>query len=367
MMRMLGNIRKRLECFALEHRHPVKGLKAIRKLHKEMVKTRGIDRGSLSVANEANWKSRIYSMLIAYPELYEVAEAFFCDRLEIIKKCNSDTDDPICVVVEKNDLVRLRAGIESHRRLGIKRFVIIDNASSDGTLEWLISQEDVDVVTVSVPYSTDRREAWVNRVVAHYGESRWYLVVDSDEILGYSGCEERSIDMVVKKLENDGQCRARALMVDMYAQSDFYTQGRREDFLDECVYFDSDTYRKEPRRHLDLICGGPRERLFKQSPWLTKYPLFTLGKRGVECKSHFLFPLFANTGTTCLLFLRHYKFLPGDLEEYKNRVSNGSYYNGSSQYKRYVEVLDKDNALDFVYQGTTRYVNSRSFDALMNL
>lgn len=359
---------ERLECLALEWRHPIAGAKVANWIERDILRNNGAAHvGTLTIGDPKGWMRRFKAMLRAYPNLAEVAEAFFVDRIDFVKKSEEPISGPICVVVEKNDLERLRAGIAHHRTLGIRRFVVVDNASRDDTLEWLTGQSDVDVVSVEIPYTTNRREAWVNRVIAHYGVDHWYLVVDSDEMLVYSGCEKSSVDRLISECEAAGKTRLRALMVDMYARAGYFEFGERSEFLSECVYFDSDTYRRCPRRHLDLVCGGPRERVFGQAPWLTKYPLFKLGPRGVECKSHFLFPLAENRGTQCALILKHYKFLPGDGKEYERRAESGTYYNGSSQYRKYISVIERESTLDFFYPGTKRYVDSRSFESLSRL
>lgn len=362
------SVRERLECLALEWRHPIAGAKAARQIARAAFQDNNTAYvGTLTIGNTKDWMGRFKAMLRAYPNLSEVAEAFFDDRMDFVKKSEESFTGPICVVVEKNDLERLEGGVNHHRKLGIRRFVVVDNASDDGTLEWLANQQDIDVVKVEAPYTTNRREAWINRVIAHYGTDRWYLVVDSDEMLVYPGCEERGIDSLVSACDSAGETRLRALMVDMYAKPGYFETGKRSRFLSECVYFDSDTYRKCPRRHLDLVCGGPRERVFEQAPWLTKYPLFKPGPKCVECKSHFLFPLAENKGTRCDLFLKHYKFIPGDGKEYERRAKSGTYHNGSSQYRKYMSVMEQETALDFFYPGTTRYVNSRSFEPLSEL
>ena len=357
-----------LECLALEWKHPFAGAKAAHRLARAMSRDNvQAQVGSLTISDSKAWLRKFNAMLRAYPGLIEMSEAFFCNRMDFVKKSDEDCASLVCIIVEKNDLIRLSAVIAHHRKLGVRRFVVIDNSSDDGTLEWLSRQSDVDVVSVKVPYTTDRREAWVNRVIAHYGDNRWYLVVDSDEMLVYPGCEEHGIDSLISDCEESGETRIRALMVDMYAKPGYFEVGERSAFLSECVYFDSDTYYVYPRRHLDLVCGGPRERVFKQAPWLTKYPLFKPGAKGVECRSHFLFPLAGNRGTRCKVFLKHYKFLPGDSKEYERRAKSGVYYNGSVQYHRYMSVLRRSDILDFFYPGTKRYIDSHSFEQISGM
>ena len=346
-----------------EKRHLIQGLKTYLSLAIDDRKQQSSELGSLVIKDASGWRRRFRDMLFALPDLGEVAESFFSDRMDLLRVASNVREGIVCIIVERNDLVRLKANIKHHRRIGVGRFVVVDNVSDRETLEWLRQQDDVDIVRVRTPYSTNRREAWINRVISYYGTDRWYLVVDSDEMLdiGFEG--HAALEPLVKELERVGCSRARALMVDMYARPEYYAEGRRDQFLSECVYFDIDTYSKEAFRELDAIYGGPRERVFGQSALLTKYPLFYPGKRGVECKSHFPFPLCENTDSECGLYLRHYKFIPGDAGEYKRRALNGGYYNSSSQYKRYLEVISKNNddRLNFYYNGSARYSGPSSF------
>lgn len=325
------------------------------------------DVGSLTIKKEIDWHRRFRKLLIAYPGLYEIAESFWSDRIEIIKQASICDKEPICICIQKNDLIRIKENIKHHRSIGITQFVILDNASTDGSVEWLTNQSDVTVLRTKQPYTTNRREAWINRIISYYGTSRWYLIVDSDELLTYWDCETTDIRRLIEWCEGEHIDRMRAMMIDMYAEPSYYENGDRRRFVDQCNCFDVGTYHFDFNRQLDLVCGGPRERVFGQAPWLTKYPLINPGRNGIECKSHFPFPLRGNKSTQCYLALRHYKFLPGDIEQYRKRVQEGSFYNGSSQYKQYISVIEENDKLNFICQNTKRYSNSRSLYAINEL
>ena len=351
-----------------EKRHLFRGLKSYLSLGLSSGIQSSSQLGSLAIRDVSGWRRRFRNMLLALPDLGEVAQSFFSDRMDLLQFAPNAREGVICIIVERNDLIRLKANIQHHREIGVGRFVVVDNDSNEETLEWLRQQNDVDVVHVCVPYSTNRREAWVNRVISYYGVNRWYLVVDSDEMLDIGFENHATLDSLVKELEGAGRTRARALMVDMYARPEYYVEGTRGQFLSECVYFDFDTYSKIQFREFDAVYGGPRERVFGQSALLTKYPLFYPGNRGVECKSHFLFPLRENVDSECHLYLRHYKFLPGDAVEYKRRALNGGYYNSSSQYKRYLDVLStNDNQLNFYHDQSARYFDPSSFNIIKGI
>ena len=43
----------------------------------------------------------------------------------------------------RNEILRLPWILEYHRRIGIDRFFIVDNGSTDGSLDFLLAQDDV--------------------------------------------------------------------------------------------------------------------------------------------------------------------------------------------------------------------------------
>lgn len=70
-----------------------------------------------------------------------------------------------------------------YRKLGIKKFIMIDNASSDGTMKFLMKQRDAEVYRVNEKFQSSVKEGWINQIFALYGFHRWYLIVDADELI----------------------------------------------------------------------------------------------------------------------------------------------------------------------------------------
>lgn len=319
---------------------------------------------TLTINNEKKWIKKFNKLTYCYPDLIEVGETFFIDEISIIKDVEVKDTDIIAICVEKNDLLKLKKFINHHRSIGIDKFVILDNNSNDGTLEWLLKQDDVVLLQTKTPYNTNRREGWINRIIAHYGYDKWYFVADSDELLFYNDCENKKIKDVIKHCEKNNIIRARAVMIDMYAEPDFYSNGKKEDYYEKCCYFDKNTYHYSKRERLELVTGGPRKRIFGHSPWLTKYPLFYFRKQDIECKSHFLYPHKDNLNTECNLVLKHYKFLPDEIEKYEEIVQKENYFGKSIYYKRYLDVMKKNSALNFMCEDTGKYVDSNSLNKI---
>lgn len=127
---------------------------------------------------------------------------------------------PILFCVIRNEIYRVKVFMKHYRNLGIEAFVFLDNNSDDGTAEFLRQQEDVILYTSSQQYSSARRVAWLNRLMAIYGQNRWCLVVDSDEFVTYIGCEKYSLPDLVKRAVRNNCNRVEGFMLDMYPKGE---------------------------------------------------------------------------------------------------------------------------------------------------
>ena len=276
-----------------------------------------------------------------------------CD-ISLVKKANRKLpapNSPIVICVIKNDMARLPVLLDHYRKIGIQRFAFMDNGSTDGTFELLHEQPDVDLWLSRKPYTTDRREAWITRLLAHYGFDRWYLCVDSDELFVYFDCETTSIDKFVMSCECRNERRVRSLMLDMYCDKPMPLDDDGEDIRRTYCYFDTNTYTTTAKEKLDEVRGGPRSRILSHGDaakfLLTKYPLFKFMQGDIQGFSHFQFPYDENYGLECRSALLHYKFLANDMEKYIQRAQQGNYASGSLEYKEYAQRLGDGKKISF--------------------
>ena len=63
--------------------------------------------------------------------------------------------DIVAVIVARNEALRLPDCLSHHRRLGVKRFAIIDNGSTDESQDFLLTQPDVDIFYIHSGYPRD--------------------------------------------------------------------------------------------------------------------------------------------------------------------------------------------------------------------
>lgn len=140
------------------------------------------------MSNIANgWEKRIATL---YECNYERATSFEeefkkCELVNIKSAdytCQRD-EDAIVICVVKDDLTRIIKFIDHYRSLGVSRFAFVDNNSTDGTYEYILSQNDCDLYLCRDQYSSLRRVVWLNKLISIYGYKCWYIMVDSDEFI----------------------------------------------------------------------------------------------------------------------------------------------------------------------------------------
>jgi len=290
----------------------------------------------LEISNPQIWMNNFRKRLLTFRSFPTISmfKEFLNTSIFIIKKLDFRTNKNLIVIcVIKNDLEKLKRFLEHHRNLGIKQFAFLDDHSTDGTNEYLREQQDVELFESGEPFFTDRKEAWINRILAYYGFDRWYAVLDSDELLVYDNCEKINIDKFIALMEKKNITAVSGKMIDMY-----YHNGI--EYFDKTGYFDGRYFRWMPNP-----TGGMRHRVFGMQMCLGKTPLFFLDSK-VIYHIHCLFPFEKNFQKANIIALLHYKFLSGDIEKYKERIKNKSMFNGSEEYKRYIGKIE-DGKLDF--------------------
>lgn len=312
--------------------------------------------GELPINNLIVWKRKIRSVSKYGKTFFDIGCLFFTTHIFPEKLINTSNNEITLICIIKNDIERIRLFLEYYRSIGIKHFAFLDDKSTDGTKEYLLKQKDVDVFGSYESYSTNRRQAWINRLISFYGLDKWFLVVDSDEFLSI---RQNSIEELVMLLDKKTKCRC--LMVDMYPVED----NQSGNFVNRCRGFDKDTYSlTNDSLWFNCVRGGMRRRIFsngtnKINPYLVKTPLFKADKKIVQINSHFNYPF--SYDKDFIGILRHYKFLKDDLVKYTERVKNRNFSNGSEEYLAYADKFSNDSAFNFNYEGSEVFENYDSF------
>ncbi|WP_437352971.1 glycosyltransferase family 2 protein [Neorhizobium petrolearium] len=270
-----------------------------------------------------------------------------------------EADIPLILLCH-NDRKFLPSLLAHYRRLGVTRFICLDDQSSDGSLELLVGEPDVDVWVSPVRYRDAKRgKLWREGLFARYGHNRWYLNIDADEYLVYPDCFQRPLPDLIKTLEARGDKRLAAPMIDLYPGGEvdaFAFDGRDETMPWEvATHLDGEGYRMTYAKRYMSVEGGPRYRTFAADAELMKYPLLYWDERcsfGVSIHQPTPFEWnFVPVGGVLL----HFKFFADYKEKSQEAVADQQYFDGAREYKKILEVGSRATPLSFMGPNSIRY------------
>ena len=293
----------------------------------------------------------------------EILEGVFYDKMNMLKEGIAVTDrsSPVLITVVKDELTRMREFFRHYRRIGVRKFVILDNASQDGTREFCMSQDDADVFSIERPFTSARHVSWINKLLMRYGFDRWYISVDADELLDFPGSENFCVDDLVRAAEHIGLFRVAAVTVDFYPDADLFA------FPNDCIrwedtcWFDTDGYEMRKSGRCWRMVGGPRKRVLGTYSVLSKYPLFYLRPQDIFLSVHYLWPFKENFASKWFLVLKHYEFLnKEDKRKMTAIIEHGNYASNSREYKEMLETMSRNSALSFWNTSSVKYNSSEN-------
>ncbi len=246
--------------------------------------------------------------------------------------------------------------IEHYRRLGAARIVLLDNGSTDDSLERAMSYDGVAVLRCELPFRWFRT-AMRRYLVETYGDGGWVLLADVDELWDYPFSDRLALGSFLEYLNEHSYTAVAAQMLDLFPSGPLDGwPGAGPELVQAATWFDLSDVRKQDlpaaaRRNrfagdTPPACfnGGLRMRAFSANPLLTKFPLT---RREGGCgplveNAHFISGASVADVTSVLL---HYKFDKRFRERTEEAVHRRNYYGGSSEYRRYKDVLDQQPAL----------------------
>ena len=278
-----------------------------------------------------------------------------------------------------NERHRLEFFLQYYRKLGVNHFFFVDNASEDGSGEYLAAQPDVSIWQTDESYRrANFGMDWINGLLRRFGRDHWSLVVDLDEFFVYPYCDTRPLRALTDWLDASSINSFGAMLLDMYpgpaSERQEYVVG--QDPLTTLTHFDSGNYiQKLNEKYGNLwIQGGPRQRILfadqpNHAPALNKIPLIKWTRGNVYISStHTLLPRGLNKtfedwgGEKICGCLLHTKFLP-DLEQKASReASRRQHYAGGREYKAY-KAADSDK-VDLAHPQSSRFEGWRQLEDL---
>lgn len=286
------------------------------------------------------------------------------------------TDIPLLFLC-RNDLKLLPAFFNHYRGVGVTRFIVVDDQSSDGSREWLSSQADADVWISPLRYGEARRgRLWREKLLRLYGGGRWYLNVDVDEFLVYDQCGSRDLRALITALEARGARKMAAPMLDLYPgkplESAEFNSALGDMPWTVANCFDRTGYDLTFKKRYMSLRGGPRRRMFGAEAELMKYPLLHWGSQSsLGTSIHQPLPYGGNFCSITGVLL-HFKFFSDVETRVTEAVADGQYFDGAAEYKKILNKVEKGGGLDFrspsttVYEGPQQLVEMGFIERLFN-
>jgi len=296
------------------------------------------------------------------------------DRTDQIR----DTDIMVFSTL-RNEKVRLPYFLDYYRKMGVGHFVIVDNDSTDGSLDYLCGQSDVSVWHTKASYKRARFGVdWLNWLQRKHAHGHWTLVVDPDEFLVYPFCDTRPLRALTDWLDASSIKSFSAMLLDMYPKGRLdeqpYEEGR--DPIEIASWFDSGNYtmRKNKKFGNLWIQGGPRSRVFfgdepAKAPALNKIPLVKWDRKYTYVSStHMLLPRGLNQvydewgGEKASGVLLHAKFIDTFTLKAAEELARSQHYSASVEYKAYADSMRDDPELWCKW--SEKYINWRQLEIL---
>ncbi len=273
-------------------------------------------------------------------------------------------DDLALVCTVRNSASYLPAFLDHYRRLGVTRFVFVDDRSDDGTAELLAAQADVDLFTSNVTYGAAvYGRVWRDALFTRYGRGRWYLNVDADEFLVFPDSETRSLQSFIADLQDAGLKRCLAPMLDLYPDGPLreavYDPARHRHPLEVSPLIDGEGYEIAAEKFTLAVRGGPRTRLFGNAIRLTKFPVIFVDEATQEngASIHGPLPIVRNFAPVHGVLL-HFKFSAASVEEFARLAGEGEHFGGGVFYAEIAASGAFNPDLSLAFPGSLRVGSS---------
>lgn len=261
----------------------------------------------------------------------------------------------------RNESLRLPRFLQYYAEAGVDRFFLIDNGSTDGTLDLLLEHPSVHVFEARGSYAgSGYGTLWVQLLMSEYGLDRWCLAVDADEMLVYPGVDIVRIPELCQFLDAERATGLYSTLIDMYADSPLSSVYYRswEDPLAVCPYFEVDSivwrgHRSARYGAAPIANGGMRQRVFGLDVSLDKISLFKFRPpmvlyEGMHRLSHVQLSELRGA-------VLHFKYLRDFEERARVEAGRGEHWSNGLEYKQYAATLDRHPTLNPCTASSRRY------------
>lgn len=259
----------------------------------------------------------------------------------------------------RNERARLPRYLAHYRKLGVTAFLFVDNASDDGSREYLLEQPDCAVFSADTTYAAGRFGlTWQVALMAQLRLGRWSLIADADELLVYKGWEKGGLPKFVSAQAKTGAKTGvdafRMAMIDMYPKGALADLGPEDDPFTVAGFTDRAPVRRDPLyrgvfSNDATRVSAVRHRLLPEARDLTfvaqKYALLRY-RPWMRLSEGLHYAAQVKAGPE-VFGLAHFKYDAGFAARVAEEVTRGQHFNRAEEYRHYARLLGEDGALSF--------------------
>ena len=270
--------------------------------------------------------------------------------------------------IMRNESLRLPYFFEYYKNLGVDRFFIIDNNSTDDSA--LIAYNEANVHIYSTKDNFKNFWFWMEYLLKEFGSDQWCLVVDIDELFSYPYSEKLNLWELIHFLEQEKSTSVLSLLLDMYSDRSIrsiqYSKG--ENPLLKIPFFDN-SYETRNFRFIDKnsysffysksFTGGMRKRVFGNisTPHvLSKISLFKNDQNNYLTDG--MHAINNSKISTLQGVVFHTKFLFDFIDEVNEEIKREQHFGNAFYYKHYEKKIAKQVDLNLYCKSSVRYLNT---------
>ena len=209
------------------------------------------------------------------------------DIFRVLRQPTAGGAGAVIFSIVGNEMYFLSHFLEHYRNLGIQEFCFLVDTSDDGTLEYLMEQEDCWVLESDIKFGDHVRLVFGQKTITRrfsaavkflvpkeIFQGRWVLTIDADEFL-ILPAPSKTIPELIARLEQNGLDCCRAPMVDFFPaalsaldDADAKVNPFSVNPFYDAVFIDWPNKQAEPSRIIHEM--GVRSRL--RAVLMSKYP-----------------------------------------------------------------------------------------------
>jgi hypothetical protein len=207
----------------------------------------------------------------------------------------------------KNASALIPTFLKHYEDMGVDRIVILDNGSSDDTLQRIPSKKNITVLQADLSLKEYKNEIWLKNYLANrFAKGSWCLWVDDDELFDFPFSEQISLPTFIRYLNLNKFTTVVTQMLDMFSKNPINSQviSTEEENLKAAYrfydltdlmkldygscYFTGVNNRENiiSNRQIPFYFGGIRKKIFGMSNCISKHSLLYINGKTQIIHSH---------------------------------------------------------------------------------